>query len=336
LFENQALKDFCIQWLKNNLKANTHLDYHVIITGFSAQSPQNRLFLWQKVQPFRPNVYLSYYYIFHPLPLTQICMVHDLIPLIYPDYFSKASLLFKFLMTRKSSLRWLIKQASHTLTVSNNTRTDLIQRLGIQASDISVISPGVSLFGTQVLENLEPGYILSVGRPDPHKNFAGLINAYAQLSKIRQGQHKLVLAGPQDKRYTPQLKQLVSQLKLNDHIIFTGSVPSQALPQLYQNACIFALPSLYEGFGLPIIEAMSYGTPVLTSNQGSMPEVSGKAALLINPEQPHAIARGLEQLLSDQNLAAQLAKLGKTQAQKFSWSKTATDLVQVLNKITQK
>lgn len=325
LFETATLQHFALNWMKRESGQVLRAAYETRVLGFSATSPRNRWQLWTRLAFFRPQLYLSYYYCFQPLPIPQVCMVHDLIPWLYPAYFRQASLPFRLLLTRSISLRWLIGRAQKVLTVSQNTRRDLVHGLGVPSERVAVCYPGIAIQTTAAPSEtgFAPGYILSLGRPDPHKNFAGLIRAYALLPERLRAQHPLVLAGPHDPRYSPALETLVQALDLTSEIHFAGPVASAQLPELYRQAAVFALVSLYEGFGLPVLEAMSCGVPVVTSQRGSLPEVAGEAALLVDPEQPEAIAEALERVLAEPDLAAELVRRGQQRAAEFTWQRSA-------------
>lgn len=340
LFSDARLRDFALDWISAYHPNELLADFQATVTGFGPQSPLNRALLWRQVKAFRPDLYFSFYYIFHPLPIPQVCTVHDLIPLLYPELFQQASLGFKMAMTRTQSLRWLLKPMDGIVTVSQNTREDLIGRLGIAPGRIHVCPPGVDAqpaseaLGGE-LARLKPGYVLSVGRPDPHKNFHGLIEAYGDLAADLRRQHPLVLAGPGDKPYTRRLEQQILSLRLEKSVYLLGPVDNQQLPALYRQAAAFALVSFYEGFGLPLLEAMAQGTPVLTSDRSAMPEVVGDAALLVNPDRPMEIAWGLNRILRVTSIADSFRRRGLRRAAQFSWQRTAERLSAALRAVLE-
>lgn len=338
LFSQASIRDFALNWMQAAAESPITADYMAFVTGFSAQSPLNRLMLWPQVKRFKPDLYFSFYYIFHPLPIPQVSMVHDLIPLLYPDYFQHASLPFKMVMTQKRVLSQILQRSDAIVTVSENTRHDLLQELDLAEKPIYVCPPGVHLpeaqgFSSPKLQALKPGYVLALGRPDPHKNFAGLISAYAHLSNDLRRQHPLVLAGPEHPLYTRQLRNLIQQLQLKPDVQIIGSVRNQDLPELYRQASVFAMLSFYEGFGLPVIEAMSQGVPVMSSNRSSLPEVAGEAALLVNPERSMEIAWGLNRLLKALHVADALRQRGLKRAQLFNWPASAERLSWILQDV---
>lgn len=341
LFATPRLRDFALNWIQTYHGFDIVADYVSLVTGFSAQSPLNRALLWKQVKGFRPDLYYSFYYIFHPLPVPQVATVHDLTPLLYPEYFSQASLGFRLTMTQTRVLNHLLSSMDGVVTVSQNTRQDLIQRLGLEPERIHVCPPGVDppeaakgkapLKGQ--LAGLRPGYVLSLGRPDPHKNFQGLIEAFGDLSPELRRQHPLILAGPEHRSYTRQLESRIRKLGLDNCVYLLGPVSNEDLPALYQHAALFALVSYYEGFGLPVLEAMAQGTPVLTSDRSSLPEVAGDAALLVNPERSMEISWALNRLLKVEHVANTLRKRGLARAESFSWQQTAERLSLALRQV---
>lgn len=341
LFNSKELQQFSLDWIQTYNEGRSLADFIALTPGFSAQSPLNRALLWPQLKRFRPDVYFSFYYVFHPLPVRSVCMVHDLIPLAEPASFRQASTAFKLTMTRPQVLRWLLQPMEGIVTVSEHTRRDLVSRLQLPERQIQVCHPGVewpSVIGQAppTLQGLKPGYVLSVGRPDPHKNFAGLIDAYATLSPDLRRLHPLVLVGPLDPRYTPGLQARVQQLGLQGCVWFSGPVQQAELAWLYRNASVFALISRYEGFGLPVLEAMAAGVPVVTSDRSSLPEVAGDAALLVNPDRPMEVAWALHRLLKDRALAERLRECGLHRAAAFSWEHSAHRLAGILNQMLAK
>jgi glycosyltransferase involved in cell wall biosynthesis len=171
-------------------------------------------------------------------------------------------------------------------------------------------------------------YILYVGTLQPRKNLRRLLKAYAMVQK-RDETPCLVIAGRKGWLYD-QIFQQVERLGLETEVIFPGYVPQDDLPTLLSGACFFVFPSLYEGFGLPVLEAMACGTPVLCSNVSSLPEVAGNVALLVDPLDVESMAEAMNRLLQDEGLRAQLVERGFQQVRQFSWDRCARETLTVL------
>lgn len=339
LFEDSARKAFCMAWIRNYNSRALCANFWVIICGYDARSIKNRVFLRAKLRSLRPDLYFSFYYIFHRQPGVNLAMVHDLTPLRYPAYFTQASLLFRWLLCSAKGLRWLLKHNDFLITVSQNTYQDIAALLPAYAAKTFVnplaATPTPSAHKTQheSLASIPTPFILQVGRADPHKNQQGLLAAYAHLEPALQAQYALVFAGPTDPRYTPQLKANVKSHQLSQRVYFTGPLSNTELSALYQAATLMVMPSFYEGFGLPVLEAMHSGTPTLLSQSSSLPEVGGSAAHYTDPHQPEAMAQALAHLLNSAPERECLAKAGRQRAQDFSWSRTASRFLNHLEHI---
>lgn len=264
------------------------------------------------LMPFRTRV---------PTVLT----VHDLIPLLLPETVSpRARLLFR--LTHRLALR----TANQIIAVSDATRRDLISVLGIPETRITVIPHGVeSRFRPQsqteidrvrTAYRLPERFILYLGINKPHKNLVNLIHAYELLPT---GTPLLLIAGAWDNRY-PEAKTLAMQVNLAERVRFLGPVDDTDLPGLYNAATIFVFPSRYEGFGFPVLEAMSCGTPVISSNASSLPEIVGKAAMQVDPLDSEQIAQAIHTMLASPELRESMRAAGLAQSATFSWERCAT------------
>jgi len=169
-----------------------------------------------------------------------------------------------------------------------------------------------------------------VGNLLPHKNLQQLLHAFALICE--KFPHTLVIGGRKDPRYYPALKVVTEALGLQKRVLFLDYVPTDDLPALYTGAAVFILPSVYEGFGLPILEAMACGTPVIASRTSSIPEVAGQAALFVDPDNASEMAAGLETVLGDRDLREGMRQQGLVQAAQFGWSETAVAILDLLKK----
>jgi glycosyltransferase involved in cell wall biosynthesis len=236
--------------------------------------------------------------------------------------------------------------ADHLIAVSEHTKRDAIQVLGISEDKITVIHEAADekyhvISDKKILAEVrrkygvgEEPFILHVGTLEPRKNLQFLVRSFARAKQFLGGT-KLVITGKKG-WYYEGLFTLVDELKLQDEVIFTGYVEDEDLPALYNAAHIFAFPSLYEGFGLPPLEAMASGTPVISSNTSSMPEVVGDSGLLLPPEGEKQWADAMIKLNSDQTLRTELRTKGLVQAKKFSWEKCARETVAVYERMATK
>lgn len=238
----------------------------------------------------------------------------------------------------------LARRADRVITVSRQSSQDIENFLGYPQNKIRVIPQGISpLFRPIPAEQalaylsgryqLQPLYILFLGSLTRRKNLARALQAFALVARSRPGL-RFVLVGPRAWLNTP-VEQIVRSLQIEDRIQLTGPVPDADLPYFYSAAQAFVFPSLYEGFGFPPLEAMACGTPVITSNCSSLPEVAGDAALLVDPTSIEAIAGAIEQVLSDPSLADELRQRGLQQAARFSWPAAARATLTLYQNVLQ-
>lgn len=264
-----------------------------------------------------------------------VVTIHDLIPLLFPEHTPKA-LKTRFHPVYRWIMREVGKRADMIITVSESSRNDILRHMAVppEKSDRVVAIPeGVS-------DRYEPAsrpardhkLILYVGRMDPYKNVPGLLTAFDRVLRDDTVPVRLRIIGPADERY-PQARDMIETKGLHEHIDWPGYVSGEELKQAYQEADVFVLPSLYEGFGLPVLEAMACGTPVVCSNRASLPEVAGDAALLVDPEDTDALTDAIRTVLTDANRAEALRIKGLDRAAHFSWQRTAEETVQAYRRI---
>ena len=278
-----------------------------------------------------PNQNFARYALFVKNPF--IVTVHDLVRLCFA--FAKETITEKILL--KLDTRY-IRRASHIIADSQNTRRDLIKYLKIPDDKISVIYCGVdhSIFKPYNVKPSNKPYILYVGSERPRKNLGRLFEAFAEL-KGEFPELKLVkigVGGRSGKYRRDTIKELDS-LGISRDIIFVDWASQLDLAHYYSSAQLLAYPSLYEGFGLPPLEAMACGCPVVTSNTSSLPEVLGKAGIMVNPYDIHALAQAMRQVLTDSQLRDNMIRKGLEQAKRFSWEKTAEQTQEVYNKVAK-
>ena len=264
-------------------------------------------------------------------PWPTVVTVYDLSFLHYPAAFPAGRRSYLRLMARLSCRR-----ASRVIAISESTRRDIVKQWNLPAGKITVAYPGVGdefcpLPAEQVADfrrrrDLPERFILHVGTLQPRKNLVRLIQAYQRLGTDA----KLVLAGGRGWLYQDILGE-IERHNLKNDVLLPGYLPDDELPLWYNAAAVLAYPSLYEGFGFPVVEAMACGTPVVTSQVSSMPEAAGGddsgAALLIDPHDTGALAHALHRALEDEALRAQMRAQGFRQAARFTWARTAAATV---------
>jgi glycosyltransferase involved in cell wall biosynthesis len=270
-------------------------------------------------------------------PLGSACrsvvVVHDLIPLRFPSWKSPLTQYARHYIPR------VLEQAEHIICNSIATAQDITQFFQIPAQKITPIplAHNAQHFRVPTAPSLPAlfeiptrgrPYFFYIGRPDPYKNLHRVIWALTTLPT----DYQLLIAGSRDRRYTPLLQAQIKELGLTDRVQFLDYVTYDQLPLLYGQAIALVFPSLWEGFGFPVLEAMSCGTPVITSNLSSLPEVAGDAAILVNPYDENAIAAAMQQIATDDEGRSQLRAAGLARASQFSWAKTGRATAEVLSR----
>lgn len=264
----------------------------------------------------------------------SVVTVHDVAFLAYPAAFHATKRRYLTAMTRLS-----VRRARHIIAVSAHTRDDLVHHFGVRPERVTVIpnaaderyrpantANDITRFKTA--NNLPDRFILFVGTLEPRKNLRRLIEAFALLSGD-DPDVKLVIVGASG-WLTSDLAPHVQSRGLSDHVIFTGYVSDEDLPRWYQAATVFCYPSLYEGFGLPVLEAMACGTPVVTSRTSSLPEVAGDAALLVDPTDVRGLANALQSVLADDARQRAMSAAGSARSHAYSWERTAAATLDVI------
>ncbi len=274
----------------------------------------------------------------HVLPLLHprrsVVTVHDLGYLHYPQAHTRWARWYL-----QWSTSYNVRAAAHIIADSEVTQRDLIERCQARADKVTVVYPGYDphfapvrdaarLAAVQKRYGIPGAYILYVGTLQPRKNLGRLLDAYATL--ISQGRDvHLVIAGKKGWLHEPLFAQ-VRQLGLEGWVHFTGYVPQEDLPALISAARVFVLPSLYEGFGFPVLEAMACGTPVVCSNVSSLPEVAGDAAILVSPHDTAQLVQAVSRVLDDNELRHELTQKGLRQVTHFRWERCAQETLRIL------
>ena len=263
----------------------------------------------------------------------KVMTIHDVIHERFSNMYTGDPITTYFLRYRRRALTW----TDVVLCDSQATASDAAKLLGARPEQLRVVYLGVDdrfqhVSAAQVVDvrqrySLPANYILSVASLDVRKNLSTLLQAYARLRADGFHDLGLVLVGKPGTR-VEKLYQEIDRLDVRQHVRLTGHVPDADLPAIYAGAAAFAYPSLYEGFGLPPLEAMAAGVPVVVSNVSALPEVAGEAALYVSPHDVDGLAYQLRQILCDQCLRAELQRRGREHAQRFDWRRTAEQTLQ--------
>ena len=275
------------------------------------------------------DLFHATHYVLPPLvPCKSVVTIHDCIHLRFPQYLPN-----KLGYAYARSALWIATHRSNRiLTVSEASKRDILKYFRVPPGKIDVIynaiderfnEPPTDEDVARVRERyqLNDPFVLYAGNIKPHKNLERLIEAFHMLRRGPLEHLKMLIIGDEISKYAT-LRRAVHKYKLHQHVRFFGFVPDKTLAVLYRLAGVFVFPSLYEGFGLPPLEAMASGTPVVTSNVSSLPEVVGDAALLIDPYQPEAIADAMRRALLEPGLREELRRRGLLRVQEFSWERS--------------
>ncbi|MBI1299383.1 glycosyltransferase [bacterium] len=295
--------------------------------------------------PQSPIFHSTYYLMPYRPGLPTLLTVYDLIAMRHPETVSpRARLLFR--LTTQLALR----AADHVVTISDATRRDLLAHFPVDADHVTAIPLAADpRFTPQTQDavvavrrkySLPSRFIFYLGINKPHKNLIRLVDAYARLTQSlvpspQSPVPNLVIAGAWDERY-PEARDRSAALNLGERVRFLGRVDDADLPALYSACTLFVFPSVYEGFGLPVLEAMACGAPVACGDASSLPEAAGEAALLFDPRDEEAIADALRRALEDDSLRRTLADRSLQQARCFSWQRTAAETLSCYRELVGK
>lgn len=305
-------------------------DTQRIESGPKLLSPLEPFWLSFEVFNQKPQVYFSPGFnppLFSMVPV--VFTIGDLIHLKIPEERSRAKNIYY-----NYFLKHAVHKAFAVLTFSEFSKKEIVEWSGVNPQKVAVVGCGVGPEFSTIGDTHQPGfpYIFYMGNQKPHKNLQGLLKGFAHSKVPREIRLLVRASGVKKEQYEKELQQL----GIADRVEFLGLIPDERLPSYYRGALALAFPTLYEGFGLPPLEAMACGTPVMTSNVTSLPEVVGNAAVLIDPYSTESIAQGLEQITSDYQLREHCISQGLMRAKQFSWEITAQKTLQVLKSATER
>ncbi|MCA9374098.1 glycosyltransferase family 4 protein [Candidatus Peregrinibacteria bacterium] len=274
---------------------------------------------------------------FAPRSLRVIITVHDLVAFLFPGTHSVKATLIERLTLKKA-----LKKAEKVFVVSENTKKDLLDKFDYPSSEIIETPCAPADFYREAVSDeellkfkeqkkLPDNFILAVGTLEPRKNFATLIKGFVTFKK-RHPDFKLVIVGKQGWKFK-QIEESLEKYNMKEEVIFPGYIEGESLHKMYKLARAFVFPSLYEGFGIPPLEAMASGCPVVSSNVASLPEVVGDAGLLIDPKNSYKMAEAVADLIDHDNVRIMMIERGLRQAEKFTWQKTAQIALETFNSL---
>lgn len=335
------LSDFRYTVFLSDPRAREHFDgMDIAPSRLPTHRPIVRIVWEQIIQPFalrRARVDLLHALAFAgPLTLAipWVVTIYDLSFIRYPESFNTANRIYLTWAVRNS-----LRRADRVIAISESTRRDLVERFGGSREKVCVVYCGTDpsfspkrdpqeLEELRAQRHLPEKMILFVGTIEPRKNVARLVRAFARAKRAAHLPHRLVLVGARGWKYH-EVDAVVEQAGIADDVMFAGYVHQQELPAWYRAAELFVYPSLYEGFGLPPLEAMACGTPVVTSNAASLPEVVGNAALVVAPDDEVALADAIVRGLTDRAQREEMIARGFAQAAQFSWARAARETAEV-------
>ncbi|NCO37811.1 MAG: glycosyltransferase family 1 protein [Armatimonadetes bacterium CG_4_10_14_3_um_filter_66_18] len=295
---------------------------------------------WPREWPV-PELLPASYDVFHapflPLPFSRrvplVLTVHDVIPLLHPEWVTRRQ------WTQLQAVLAGARRAAHVIADSAATRDDLLNLVPEVADRVTVVPLGVAaaFLAEQTPERVQQArlryglkrpYVVSVCTLEPRKNLPRLLDAYQVLCSRPRWEHELVLIGSPGWRLGP-LRQKLAEVESDGRVHTLGHVPDDDLPALIAGAEVMAFPSLCEGFGLPVLEAMACGTPVVCANTASLPEIASGAAVLVDPLSTECLAEAIADLVQDESLRRRLAEAGRERARRFTWERTARQTLAV-------
>lgn len=287
----------------------------------------------------KPDLFVFPDFVRYPLPLGSpaIAVIYDLSFVLHPEHVAARN--------RQYLTRYVpqtIDKSQHVITISENSKREIVEYYGTDPAKISIVSPAIdhSVFYPRPAHEVTAAagkyhitkpYILYTGTLEPRKNIRSILDAYAKLPEHVRASYSLVLAGGKG-WLDESIKNRLDELQHMD-IITTGYVPDEDLPALYSGASVFVYPSLYEGYGMPPLEAMACDTPVIVANNSSLPEVVGDAGILVDAHDVDSLVMYLEKVLGDPALAAELRRRGLARAQASNWDESARRLLAVISEV---
>lgn len=332
---------FCVKADEASL-ADLGPRFRIVVDNSLPYSVLEQLSIPARLAQERVDLFHSPHYVLPPLvPCKSVVTIHDCIHLMFPQYLP-SRLAYGY---AKTFMWWAAHRSARVLTVSDASKRDILRYFDIPADKVTVIHNGLDgRMGVPPPEadvhrvrerfQLQEQFILYAGNVKPHKNVERLIDAFHLLHSNGFEHLKLLIVGNDISKYAT-LRRAIHAHNLHKYVRFLGFVPDTTLAILYRLASVFVFPSLYEGFGFPPLEAMASGTPVVTSNISSLPEVVGSAAVLVDPYDARSIADGIRSVLTDERLRQDLHAKGLEQVRKYSWETAARETLAIYDQVAR-
>jgi glycosyltransferase involved in cell wall biosynthesis len=316
-----------------DLDVATHLgpNFRAVLEPAGNYSVREQLHVPWLLARERPDVYHAPHYVLPvATPCRSVVTIHDCIHLMFPQYLPNR-LAYAY---ARGAMWSAARRSDRILTVSEASKRDILRFFNVPADKVVVVYNAIDehfwdepqpddVARVRERFQLDHQFVLYVGTIKPHKNLVRLIEAFARLRDGAFDDLKLLIIGDEISKL-PALRRAVHSHKLHKHVRFLGFLPDDTLRVLYRLASVFVFPSLYEGFGLPPLEAMACGAPVVTSNVSSLPEITGDAAQLVDPYDIDSIVDGMRRVLTNPALAAEMRRKGMARAREFSWEQSVT------------
>lgn len=332
---------FCVK-SDEQVLADLGPQFRIVIDNSQPYSLLEQLSIPARLAQERVDLFHSPHYVLPPLvPCKSVVTIHDCIHLMFPQYLP-GRLAYGY---AKTFMWWAAHRSARVLTVSDASKRDILRYFDIPADKVTVIHNGLDgrmsvpppeadVHRVRERFQLQEQFILYAGNVKPHKNVERLIDAFHLLHSNGFEHLKLLIVGNDISKYAT-LRRAIHSHNLHKYVRFLGFVPDTTLAILYRLASVFVFPSLYEGFGFPPLEAMASGTPVVTSNLSSLPEVVGSAAVLVDPYDARSIADGIRSVLTDERLRQDLHVRGLEQVRKYSWETAARETLAIYDEVAR-
>ncbi|MBN1917992.1 MAG: glycosyltransferase family 4 protein [Verrucomicrobia bacterium] len=347
LLDARSGDEFILLFDNDGVRRREHLllglvsrsDATSIVAGYGPYSLNSTVSLPRALRRLEVDVYHSPNYMrpLRRLSCASVTTIHDLIPYVAPDAIPR-SRKRRLLPLYRRITRRAARLSDRLIAVSEHTKRNLVWHLGVRDEQVAVVHngldpsfcPATDPSARRIRERFDVHgeLVIAAGRADPYKNLIALVRAVEHLVRAGRSGLRCLLIGEPDERYT-DVRDYVKDNGLDTHVRFTGYLDEADLIAAYQEADVLVHPSLYEGFGLPPLEAMACGTPVVSSNRTSLPEVLGDAALLIDPENVDDLRHAIARVLDDAALRDSLRRRGLEQAQRYTWQRAATETLGV-------